>query len=79
MFDGWAAQRQEDLLQCPQCGQTERFGIEHACHVEYVWDHATRDYMFGSLDPGEPNGGADATTTCMACTFTARLADFQIS
>jgi hypothetical protein len=78
MFTEGAAQRQEDILKCPDCGQTERIGVEHAAHVEYVWDYGTQSYMFGDLEHGEPNGGSDATTTCMDCAFTARLVDFQV-
>lgn len=64
-------------LQCPQCGQTERFGVEHVSSVEWVWDSNVNDYLFGVADPGEPNGGDHATTTCTACMFTATMRAFE--
>lgn len=64
-------------LRCPQCGQTERFGVEHLSCVEWVWDSNIEDYLFGVADPGEPHGGEHATTSCTECMFTAPMQAFE--
>lgn len=64
-------------MKCPQCGNIERFCVEHVSSVEWVWDRTVHDYLFGIMDPGEPRGGKAARTTCMRCMFAGELELFE--
>ncbi|MBO0732118.1 MAG: hypothetical protein J2P57_22850 [Acidimicrobiaceae bacterium] len=64
-------------MKCPQCGNNERFCVEHLASVEWVWDRTVNDYLFGIMDPGEPHGASEASTTCMGCMFRASLERFE--